>query len=444
MREMKDSGIEWIGEIPKHWELVPFKYLLKERTERNFPVKSEERLALSIESGVTTYAEKTTNLDRFKDDVSQYKLAYVNDFVMNSMNMIVGAVDVSKYFGCVSPAYYIFYDNDNGIYCKLCNYLFHSPSLMKKLFSLGKGIMFIDRGEGRVNTCRLKVSKYDLGKILIPTPNKNELAKIIDYLDDKYEKIDRMIAKEQDEIKKLKEYKQSIITETVTKGIRKNTSVKKINAEWIHEIPSSWKISKLKYIFKFGKGLPITKEDLKEEGVPVISYGQVHSKENTGISISNDLIRYVDTEFKDNYPNCIVKKGEFIFADTSEDLDGCCNAIYNNQNDLLLAGYHSIIFKSEFTDNRYFAYLFQTDCWRSQIRCRTTGIKLFSITQKILKEVSICIPPKEEQREIANYLDTKCKKIELMIKEKNKKIDKLKMYQKSLIYECVTGKKEVF
>ena len=87
--------------------------------------------------------------------------------------------------------------------------------------------------------------------------------------------------------------------------------------------------------------------------------------------------------------------------------------------------------------------MFQTDCWRSQIRCRSSGIKLFSITQKILKEVSICIPTIKEQQEIANYLDNKCGKIELIIKGKNKKIEQLKTYKNSLIYECVTGKKEI-
>lgn len=107
-REMKDSGVEWIGMVPKEWTLLPFRRVLKERNEKNTPIKSTERLSLSIELGVTLYSEKTTNLDRFKDDFEQYKLAYKGDLVMNSMNMIVGATGVSEYFGCVSPVYYTF------------------------------------------------------------------------------------------------------------------------------------------------------------------------------------------------------------------------------------------------------------------------------------------------------------------------------------------------
>lgn len=106
---MKDSGVEWIGEIPEHWKVESFKSILLERNEKNDPVKSKERLSLSIDKGVTLYAEKTTNLDRFKDDFSQYKLAYEGDLVFNSMNMIVGAVGVSNYFGCISPVYYTYY-----------------------------------------------------------------------------------------------------------------------------------------------------------------------------------------------------------------------------------------------------------------------------------------------------------------------------------------------
>lgn len=122
--DYKESGTEWLGKIPSHWQYLSFKNVLKERNEKNFPVKTAERLSLSIDKGVTLYSDKTTNLDRFKDDVSQYKLAHEGDFVLNSMNMIVGAVGISHYFGCVSPAYYTYYDNEEDhITAKYCDYL---------------------------------------------------------------------------------------------------------------------------------------------------------------------------------------------------------------------------------------------------------------------------------------------------------------------------------
>lgn len=159
----KLSGIEWLGDIPEHWEVESLKNILTERNEKNNPIKTKEILSLSIDKGVTLYAEKTTNLDRFKDDYTQYKLAHKDDLIFNSMNMIVGAVGVSNYFGCVSPIYYTFNSNlQNSLTTKYYEYLFRNKIVQSFLFSLGKGLMAIDRGEGKYNTVRLKVSRNDL------------------------------------------------------------------------------------------------------------------------------------------------------------------------------------------------------------------------------------------------------------------------------------------
>jgi type I restriction enzyme S subunit len=215
--EMKDSEIEWIGQIPKQWTLKKFKNILIERNEKNIPIKTSERLSLSIDKGVTLYSEKTTNLDRFKEDVSQYKIAHINDLVLNSMNMIVGAVGVSKYFGCVSPVYYTYYDKiKNSPTPKFCNYLFSSKTIKKVLFSLGRGIMAIDRGDDKINTCRLKVSRDDLRSLIFPIPSLEEQQQIVDYLDKKVSEIDNLIAKKESLISEMEEYKKSLIYECVT------------------------------------------------------------------------------------------------------------------------------------------------------------------------------------------------------------------------------------
>ncbi|NLD46202.1 MAG: hypothetical protein GX660_03245 [Clostridiaceae bacterium] len=214
---MKDSGIEWIGFMPEHWKLIAFKYILNERREINLPVQTEERLSLSIDKGVTLYAEKTTNLDRFKDNVAQYKLAHEGDLVLNSMNMIVGAVGISRYFGCVSPAYYTYYDTDDyHIAARYCEYLFKTKTMRKVLYSLGKGIMSIDRGDDRVNTCRLKVSRNDLRSLKLPMPSHEEQNSIVNFLDKKNEQIDASINVKSNLIEKLVEYKKSLIYEVVT------------------------------------------------------------------------------------------------------------------------------------------------------------------------------------------------------------------------------------
>jgi len=213
---MKDSGIDWIGEVPEHWKLEPLKYCFGRRSEKNNPVKTKERLSLSIDKGVTLYAEKTTNLDRFKDDFTQYQLAYPNDIVLNCMNMIVGAVGLSKYMGCVSPVYYVIYPIKPDIDALYYSFLLNIPTIRGVYYSLGKGIYAIERGEGRVNTCRLKVSYDDFGRLNIPIPPIDEQKKITEFIQNKCSEIDALIAIKQAKIEELKEYKKSVIYEYVT------------------------------------------------------------------------------------------------------------------------------------------------------------------------------------------------------------------------------------
>lgn len=212
-----ETNFAWMGKIPSHWELKPFKYVLNERNEKNNPIKSTERLSLSIDKGITLYAEKTTNLDRFKDDFTAYKLAYKGDLVMNSMNMIVGASGVSDYFGCVSPVYYTYFDNEpDHITAKYCEYLFRSRMLMRVLRSLGRGIHHIDRGDDRVNTCRLKVSRDDLRTLVLPVPPLCEQRDIVSFLDKRTTEIDSLISEKESLINDLEAYKKSLIYEVVT------------------------------------------------------------------------------------------------------------------------------------------------------------------------------------------------------------------------------------
>ncbi|KSA13472.1 restriction endonuclease subunit S [Maribacter dokdonensis] len=218
---LKDSGVEWIGEIPEHWEIESFKNILIERNEKNNPIKSKERLSLSIDKGITLYAEKTTNLDRFKDDFSQYKLAYENDLVFNSMNMIVGAVGVSSYFGCISPVYYTYYTNlNNGSITKYYECFFKSRIVQSQLYSMGRGIMAIDRGEGKFNTVRLKVSRNDLRSFKVPFPSLNEITEIVKYIEILDLKTKTAINLKEQEISKLQEYKSSLINGVVTGKVR--------------------------------------------------------------------------------------------------------------------------------------------------------------------------------------------------------------------------------
>lgn len=217
------------------------------------------------------------------------------------------------------------------------------------------------------------------------------------------------------------------------------TTYKDSGIPWIGEIPKEWKVRAIKYMFRTSKGLNITKADLVEQGYPVISYGQIHSKNNTGTSVKEEMIRFVPEAFIKTNPDCLVSNGSFIFADTSEDIEGCGNAAYINTINPLFAGYHTVILNPiNQASNKYFAYLFLTDCWRSQIRSQVSGIKVFSISQKIINTTSLIIPSSVEQESIANFLDEKCSEIDALISLQEKMIDELKAYKQSVITEAVT------
>ena len=208
---------------------------------------------------------------------------------------------------------------------------------------------------------------------------------------------------------------------------------------WIDEIPHTWETVRVKYLFSSSKGLPITKENLIENGLSVISYGQIHAKSNNGVSITQDLLRFVDFSYQLLYPKSQVFNGGFVFADTSEDLDGCGNCVYKRDNDLLFGGYHSIILHPKATtDNRFLAYLFKTDAWRKQIRELVSGVKVFTISQRALLNVSVILPPLDEQQRIADFLDKECEKIDGLKTDIQTQIDMLEQYKRSVITEAVT------
>lgn len=216
-------------------------------------------------------------------------------------------------------------------------------------------------------------------------------------------------------------------------------AMKDSGVEWIGELPADWDVIKAKFIFKTSKGLSITKNDLVEVGYPVINYGQIHSKSNSGIYINKHLIKYVNNTFLDLYNDCVAKMGDFIFADTSEDYDGVGNFVYVNQENVF-AGYHTIKLSPIDIDlkSRYLGYLFLTDCWRNQLRSSVYGIKVFSITQYLLRNAYVIFPPLHEQQRIADYLDKKCAEIDAIISKQHSIIEKLQEYKLSLITETVT------
>ncbi len=429
-----DSGVEWIGEIPEGWEVKRLKYVLEiimgqspDSNDCNDNGKGLPFLQGNAEFGKINPKEKMWC-------TRTPKIACENDILL-SVRAPVGAVNIAN--------------KEIGIGRGLCalrkkNYKFiyyMSQIFSEILNSLSTGSTFKAVTIGQIKN------------IKIPIPPLPEQTAIANFLDDKTANIDKAITQKEKLVELLKERKQIIIQNLVTgkwtmdNGEWKMTPAEKLKnsgVEWIGKISEHWGVKRLKYIFNLQKGLTITKEDLKDEGIYCVNYGEIHSK--FGFELNPDIhkLKCVDYEFLNNSPASLLQKGDFIFADTSEDIEGSGNFTYLNSVRRTFAGYHTIIAKPQSNcSSRFFAYTFDSLAFRNQIRTMVKGVKVFSISQSILKEILVWIPPKKEQKEIKKYLDYQSTKIDKAIALQQKQIEKLKEYKIVLIDSAVTGKIKV-
>lgn len=384
------------------WETKRIKDFASLITEKT---KIENKVALeNIEEATGKHIETDTEFDG--DGIHFFK----GDILYGKLRPYLRKVFLSDMEGNAVGDIFVFRNKNNSI-----------PEYLKWLF-LSED--FTSKCNG--STQGAKMPRVDSNFILTLSYNLPPLEtqqKIADYLDVKTQNIDKRIELLQKKKERYTILRKAIINEAVN-GEGKN-----------------WENCRMKDIFSFSKGLSITKADLVETGIPVISYGQIHSKQNKGVTLDDSLIRYVPESFLTNGKNALTELYDFIFADTSEDLEGSGNNVYVDRNENLFAGYHTIILRNKkHQDNKFLAYLFLSDNWRTQIRKSVCGVKVFSITQQDLAPIEIVLPPLEEQKRIVNFLDKKTSAIDSIIEKIKTEIDALKTYRRALINEAVTGK----
>lgn len=209
--------------------------------------------------------------------------------------------------------------------------------------------------------------------------------------------------------------------------------------EWIGEIPSHWEVRRFNYLFAFSRGLSITKQDLKDEGVPCVNYGEIHSKFGFKVNPEIHSLKNVDTDYLTSSKKSLLNRGDFVFADTSEDIEGSGNFTCLDSDIPTFAGYHTIIARQLKNNNySYLAYFFDSLEFRNQIRSEVSGIKVFSITQSILKNSNVLLPVVQEQTAIAAFLDRKTTEIDALIADKKRLLELYKEEKTAVINQAVT------
>lgn len=417
---------------PARWPLYRGKQLFRVMDDRSEEGK-EELLSVSHITGITPRSQKNVTMFQAESLVG-YKLCQIGDIAANTMWTWQGAIGVSKYAGVVSPAYNVYRQNGDIYNPRFLDMLLRERKLIDVYHSLSTGI----------RPSRLRLYPDVFLTIRFPVPPREEQDRIVQYLDWKVSEINKLISSHRKEIALLNEMKSNIIDKSTTTGIINSEIGHNDDIRWDIDYPKHWQIQRIRESFGFRKGLSITKANLEESGIAVISYGQVHSKKNTGVGLNTELIRFVNESYLSTNPTSIVKKGDFIFADTSEDVAGCGNCAYVDWDETIFAGYHSIIaHPNGKNNNKYLAYLFQSPTWRHQIRKKVNGVKVYSITQRMLKDAFILVPPLDEQEAIVAYLDGICQKIDLLIEKENAKIKDLQELRTRLIADTVTGRIDV-
>lgn len=416
------------------WSKTTLSSIFVENIKKN--IKLSKTNALQFYFGTLIPKKRYELTEDLIKVYKKYTVVIPGDIMLNGLNLnydfISQRVAIVKEQGIITSAYISLRSrNDekvnNDYYC----YLFKAMDDQKMFHGMGTGI-------------RLTLSYADLKNLKLPFPPRSEQDQIVRFLDWKISSINRLTKHYKQEIDVLNEMKNTLIDEAVIKGLRKARYLHNDDIRWDIDYPSHWKMQRIREVFSFRKGLSITKANLEETGFAVISYGQVHSKKNSGVELNKELIRYVNESYLTSNPNSIVEKGDFIFADTSEDLEGCGNCAYIDWEETIFAGYHSIIaHPKNCGENKYLAYLFKSPTWRYQIRKKVNAVKVYSITQKILKDVFILLPPLNEQIEIVKHLDNVCTKIDALIAKMEDKIHNLNYYKISLTSAVVTGKMDI-
>lgn len=424
MREMKGSGISWVGEIPKEWSVNRAKYCFVNTKEIAGCMSDRyERLALTMNGVIKRSKDDSNGLQPEKFET--YQILRPDELVfklIDLQNVSTSRVGLSPYLGLVSPAYIILKSNKRVL-----------PAFAEKYFlMLWKNQIFNALGDAGV---RSNLNSKDLLELSIPFPPLAEQQRIAEFLDRECGKIDGLKADIQAQIDTLEQYKRSVITEAVTHGLNPSAPMKDSGIPWVGNIPKHWNCCSLKYNYNTISGATPNSNDISLwDGEIVWVTPADYKTKDVYVFSGARKITYK------GYLSCsttLIKQGNIIFSKRAP-----IGSVAINKVELCTSqGCLSVVRKTGNVNNKYFYYLFSVN--DETFNLFGSGTTFKEISAKDFLSIKFPLPPLDEQQEIADYLDNKCAEIEQIIADKKSQIETLDGYKKSLIYEYVTGKKEV-
>ena len=420
---MKNSGIEWIGEIPNDWKAINFGNVLK---EHKMPNKELNTRSLQFKFGTIVRKNEREITPEIIEMLSNYNVVEPNNIMINGLNLAFDfttqRVAIVKEKGVITSTYIAIMPTTT--YCpQYATYLLKSYDNQKVFHALGRGLR-----------CMLSYDILKREKVLYPSLYIQQ--KIADYLDKKCAAVDRLIENQRAQIEKLKQYKQSLITEVVTKGLDKTVPTKDSGVEWIGEMPEHWKATATKFIFKIFSGAT-PKSEIAENWDGTIVWITPADYKTDDVYVSRGRRNISEQGFR-SCSASMIPKNSIVFSKRAP-----IGAVAINSVDLCTnQGCLSCVNKrDDFVDVKFIYYVMAIATEQYELLGSGTTFKEISVTS--FANFLLPIPSVKEQQAIVSYLDTKCSQIDRLIALKQEKIEKLIEYKKSLIYEYVTGKKQV-
>jgi type I restriction enzyme, S subunit len=408
--EYKDSGVEWIGKIPKHWVVTKLGNILTGTVTKNQP--ELPLLSITRERGVILrdLDNEEENHNFIPDDLSNYKVLKQGQFGMNKMKAWQGSYGISDYTGIVSPAYFIF-ELDNNIEAKY----FHL-AIRSKLY-----VSFFGSASDGVRVGQWDLSKPRMREIPFLIPPKEEQTGIAQFLDRKTAQIEQAIKQKEKQIELLKERRQILIHKAVTRGLNPNVQLKDSGVEWIGKIPEGWGARHLRRLFTFlnTKRVPLSAEEREKMQGVYPYYG------------ASGIIDYVN-DYLFEEPLILIAEDGANLLSKSTPLAFVATGKYWVNN-------HAHIIKAIYAGFTYWSELLSTVDYTTSI----SGAAQPKLTMDRLASIKLPVPPETEILEIGNYIDGISEKIKEAISLKQKEIEKLKEYKATLINSAVTGKIKV-
>lgn len=421
---MKPSGIEWIGDIPDDWEVRKLLSLFKEHKDRNKNLREQNLLSLSY--GKIKRKDINNNDGLLPASFETYNIVENGDIVFrltdlqNDKRSLRTGIVTQR--GIITSAYVTIRPKIR-LDSRFFHYLYHMYDICKVFYGMGDGV-------------RQGMGFEDLKNIPTLIPPLKTQQKIADYLDKKCGEIDATIAKQKESIEKLKAYKQSLISETVTKGLDKSASLKPSGIDYLGDIPSHWEIKKLKFVANFNQNTLPEDTDGQFE-LKYIDIGNVSSVD--GIK----EIQYFNFSNAPSRARRIVKYGDIIVSTVRTYLRAITSIKEDYDNCICSTGF-AVITPKDNVQQDFVVYAIENESFIAQIIANSQGISYPAINVSQLENLKLAFPSIKKQKEIVDFLKIKLLEIDSTINKKQNIIQKLDAYKKSLIFECVTGKHKIY